>query len=301
MCLAKFNCPQINLKLLVSCFNEVRHLDLFNHTSKVFFQPPLELRQTQGKKVHTQWGITWNEKSIYITSTPVDINDKKSLKSLILELDVDGNLIRELFPKISNQPHQLQYYKGYLFLVDTGHNCIKIIDCNTCEYNDLIPFAGRFGSDIDHINALSINDDKLYISALNGSACIYNLNGKEYHFLRRFEFVRGIHNIFILDDKICTNVSDTGDIIDEYKNKILSVGPYNRGIVITDKYILVGQSAVSLRDRRGANHMGAIMIFDRSTKNIIGKIILPEAGQVLEIRCLNQEDCAHHGKPLFSD
>ena len=313
MCLAKFDIPEIDLKILVSCFNDIRYLDLCNHTSKMFFQPPLELRQIEGKKVHTQWGVTWSKKSIYITDTSIDMNDRELLKSSILELDIDGNLIRELplkgpprknkFDKIFSRPHQLQYYKGDLFLVDTGHNCIKIIDCDTCEYKDLIPFPGRFGSDIDHINALSISDDdKLYVSALNGKACVYDIDGKNINRCRNLQFTNGIHNIFVLYDKVCVQHSPGGTIINEDKSQVLNIGTYNRGIVITDQYIVVGQSAISEQSRRGdSNHVGSILIFDKKTKKKIGKVSLPQAGQVLEIRCLDQKDYAHYGKPFFSD
>lgn len=307
MCLAKFESPKIDLKLLISCYSDIRFLDLSNQTCKMFFQPSLEARQVNGEKLHTQWGITWSEKNVYLTNSALDLNDKQLLKASILELDIHGNLIREILPKgplrkdkfdkVFSRPHQLQYYKGDLFLVDTGHNCIKIINCDTCQYRDFIPFPGRFGSDIDHINALSISDDnKLYVSALNGEACIYNIDGKDIKHLRNIRFTKNIHNIFVLYDMVCVQHSPGGTIIGEDGSRVLNVGAYNRGIVITNQYIVVGQSTVSERDRRGdCNHIGQIMIFDKKTRVKIGQIILPQAGQVLEIRCLNQLDYAHNG------
>ncbi len=306
MSLAKFECPKINLKLLVACFSEIRYLDLSNLTSSMFFQPPLEFRQVNGKKVHTQWGITWDEENIYITDTSINPENKKQLKSSILKLNINGQFIGELPFKNSSgqsetdriflQPHQLQYHKGYLFLVDTGHNCVKRIDCKTYQWIDIIPFPGRFGSDIDHINALSISDDKLYISSLGGRACIYEIDGEKYNCLRSMNFVHNIHNIFVLDCKVCVHHSEGGVIVNENGQSLLNIGPYNRGIIITDKYILSGQSALSERERRGdQKNIGRIAIFDRKTKKKLGQIIMPQAGQVLEIRCLNQLDYAHNG------
>ncbi len=310
MCLAKFECPEIDLKLLVACFSEIRYLDLSNLTSSMFFQPPLEFRQINGKKVHTQWGITWNEENIYITDTSINPKNKKQLKSSILELDINGQLIRELLFKNSSgqnetdriflQPHQLQYHKEHLFLVDTGHNCIKVIDCKTYQWTDIIPFPGRLGSDIDHINALSISDNKLHISSLGGRACIYAIDGEKYNCLRNMKFVNNVHNIFVLDGKVCVHHSEGGTIVDENGQSPLNIGPYNRGIIITDKYILSGQSALSERERRGdQKNIGRIAIFDRGKKKKLGQIILPQAGQVLEIRCLNQKDHAHNGIILW--
>ncbi len=193
--------------------------------------------------------------------------------------------------------HQIQYCQGYIYLTDTGHNCIQRINCDTLRSQGIIPNAEKFGSDIDHINSLFIDDGKLYVGCLEGTVYVYDLD--TLRLIREHEFPKELHNLFILDNELLSNYSSEGVIVDATGKPLFKVGAYNRGIILTDEYLLVGQSAVLETERRGGVDPGYIMIFDRTTKEKIGQVELPGIGQLMEIRCLNQRDYAHYAKPFF--
>lgn len=299
MCLAKFDCPKINMKILMSGFHELRYLDLFNQTAEIFFKAPIEQRQaTDGKMITVHWGITWNEDHIYATHQRFL---EKKLIQQILVFDKNSKLLGPLpIPNnLFSKGHQIQYCQGYIYLTDTGHNCIQRINCDTLRSQGIIPNAEKFGSDIDHINSLFINDDKLYVGCLEGMVYVYDLD--TLGLICEYDFPKELHNLFMLDNELLSNYSSKGVIVDATGKPLFKVGAYNRGIVLTDEYLLVGQSAVLETERRGGGYPGYIMVFSRATKEKIGVIELPVMGQLMEIRCLNQKDFAHYGKPFLSD
>ncbi len=297
MCLAKFECPKINMKLLVSGFHELRSIDLLNQTSDIFFQAPIEQRQNpEGKRITAHWGITWNEDNIYAT------HQRFLEKKLIQQILVfnKNNTSPEVLPiphNLFSRGHQIQYHQGYIYLTDTGRNCIQRLNCDTFRSQGIIPNAAKFGSDIDHINSIFIDSGLLYVGCLEGTVYVYNLD--TLGLIGEYGFPKELHNLFMLDNELLSNHSDKGYIVDAVGNPFLEVGPYNRGVVITDEYLLVGQSAVLKTDRRAGDSPGHITIFNRFIREKIGRIELPGIGQLMEIRCLNQKDYAHYGKPFL--
>ncbi len=299
MCLAEFHCPKINMKILMSGFHELRYLDLFEQTAEIFFKAPIEQRQTtDGKMITAHWGITWSEDYIYATH---NIFEEGKIKQLIINFDKDKKFLGVLpIPTdLFSRGHQIQYYEGYIYVTDTGRNCIQRINCDTLKSQRIIPNAEKFGSDIDHINSLFVNNNKLYVGCLEGTVYVYNLD--TLGLMCEYEFPKELHNLFILDDELLSNYSSEGMIVNSIGRPFFKVGTYNRGVVITDEYLLVGQSAVLEAERRGGDRPGYITIFNRFTKEKIGKIELPGMGQLMEMRCLDQKDYAHYGRPFVSD
>lgn len=297
MCLAKFECPKINMKILMSGFHELRYLDLFNQTAKIFFKAPVEQRQNpDGEMITAHWGITWNEDYIYATHNRVVHHEERpKISQEIITFGRNGMVLKTLpiAHNLFTRGHQIQYYQGYLYITDTGSNCIQRVNCDTLRSQGMIPNAEKFGEDLDHINSLFIDSGKLYIGCLEGTVYVYDI--ETLGLIRELTFPKEVHNVFILEDQILTNHSNHGEIVNSSEDCFLKVGVYNRGIVITDEHILVGQSTRLIRERREGDSEGYINIFNRTTKEKIGRIVLPTIGQVLEIRCLDQKDYAHNG------
>ncbi len=113
MCLAKFECPKINMKILMSGFHELRYLDLFNQIAEIFFKAPVEQRQTtDGKMITAHWGITWNEDHIYATHQR--FLEKKLIQQILVSIKI------------------VNYWDRFLFLIiclreDTKFNIVKDI------------------------------------------------------------------------------------------------------------------------------------------------------------------------------
>ena len=120
----------------------------------------------QGRRSFRPFGITTDEKNIYIASNEnicsFDINTFKYKKTITTSGRVNT--------------HQLCYNDGYIYRCDTAVNCITKINVNTLEetYIDIvfkktIPnlYESKYARDKDiyHINCIFIHDNKLYINA----------------------------------------------------------------------------------------------------------------------------------------
>lgn len=303
--LAKFNIQKIPIKLLISGFSDIRHIDLLNRTCEYFFRSPDSQIKTNNRLNLLHWGLTWNHDFVYAIHTPLAIRNhgKFTPTGLIGKFSFDGKLINYVPTKEKFvQPHQLQYYNGFLWLADTGSNNIKKIDPDTGESWAIIPEPSFPKGDIHHFNGIWIHNNKLYVTSHSQRGFqgrlttpgVYVLDYITHQFIAQWSQGSHIHNVFILNDQICVCNSDMGTIVAQDGSTQLYVGAYNRGVAITDEYIFVGQSPVEVRERRGGGHQCSIIIFDKNKRQRIGDIQLFNMGQVMEIRCINQKDYAHN-------
>ena len=288
-----FDCDILDLKLLVSCYSEIRYIDLSQYKAKIFFQGRKNQQYFNGKKQLAHWGLTWDHD--YIFAYHAFPYNNEDLTHQIARLDFNGNLLDYLPIDIPfTQVHQLHCQGDFLWVVDTGHNLVHKINLKTYEHDTIVPDPSLdLTKDIIHLNAVWVKDDIVYIGSHQGIVFCYNINTNKQICKHRYD--PDMHNIFILDNHLCTHMSAKGKIVDNNKHTFLKTKPYSRGIVITDEYILVGISPVAIRDRRSGNLDGSIVIYDRKQNNkMIGKIIIPNAGQIIEIRCTNKKDYAHN-------
>lgn len=287
-----FNCDKLNLKLLVSCYSEIRHLDLSQHKASIFFQGRKDQRFTYGEKQLAHWGITWNHNHLFVCHTFIS---QGKLSHKIGRFTLDGYLLGYLPIDISfSQIHQLHCQGNFLWVVDTGHNLVHKINLQTYEYKTIIPDTSLdLTQDVIHLNSVWSMHNTVYIGSHQGAIFCHDISSDKQ--ICQHHYDPNIHNVFILDGDLCTHMSARGEIINNSKRVLLKTKPYSRGIIITDEYILVGISPVTIRDRRSGNLDCSILIYDRKQNNkMVGEIILPNAGQIMEIRCVNKKDYAHN-------
>jgi hypothetical protein len=156
-----------------------------------------------------------------------------------------------------------------------------------------------------HINSVNVLGGYLYV-------CAHNLTTRpgevhvltpDFHPKGVFEAGSDIHNL--------ARAGDVAYILSSLESKILVVGigykeiapvatdGYLRGLAVSDKLTYVGVSKFA--DRKARRFGDAeIAVFDRKW-NQVGRVALPGAGQVYEVRLVGKHDGGHAMKKIFLD
>ena len=297
----KFNLPKLDFKFLVAGHNRIMHLDLMNQTSRVFHDSA-----SSKAGIASYYGMTWSANNIYVIGTPTDCVELNRVRTLLLCLDKDGNTLHNITMPPEHKVvhvHQIQYYKNKLFLVDTKHNAIRILDLENQIWSKFYPDPSRIDKDTDHFNSIwfDSNEEKMYIVSHgkdNTKIGCYNLSQlwtfdtNTFSFISKHQYGEFSHNAVRYKNRMLVCSSKNDVILSSPGEVFLKVGPHPRGIVIHEPYLFVGKSETAGREWR-SELTGYIEAFDLSTMKSIGTVEIPKIGQVYEIRCLNQDDIAH--------
>ena len=297
-----FHCDKLPFKLLVSGHNDIRYIDLENQQSSIFYN-----QHTSRRGISSYYGITWNKigNTIFIIGTSREETNPKKTRNLLIALDLNGT-----FKKIINrtqfaQAHQIQYYDNKIFLCDTRHNRICIINPDNPENNKIYYPEPTNGPEIDisHFNSIYIHQDKVFIVAHNKyePSQIYSADYVNGELINMQPFLKDIgeqcHNVIKYKNHLLICSSNKGCIINRMDN-FITTGWYPRGMIIHNDLLFVGKSRIACKKWRSELD-GEIEIFSLSTKHRLGYIQIPRIGQVYEIRCLNQYDVAHPVAPIW--
>lgn len=241
-------------------------------------------------------GITWDEDNIFVSAT-IDTKYLIRLFSKSFEpvgiLD-DGDL---------HETHQIFWLDGKLYCTNTGLNRIEVWDGK--EWADYAWI--RSTCDIDHINGIWSDGDRLYVSEFGnrGEAkkpSAIKTFDKEFRMLSDVAIGRGIHNVYLENDCLYTFQSWIPRIV-RYSLQDNSMSFFNlnnvkdgliRGLARTKDYWYVGVSRWETeRDKR---HVGDAVVLRLDNKfEEIDRIILPDFGPVCDIRVIDELDLAHNG------
>ncbi len=297
-----FHCDKLPFKLLVAGHNDVRYIDLENQQSSVFYN-----QHTSHRGISSYYGITWNktENTIFIIGTSVKAIDPLKTRNLLIALDQNGAFKKIIDETQFSQAHQIQYYDNKVFVCDTRHNRICVIDHKNPQNHKMYypePSNGP-AKDISHFNSIHIYKDKVFIVAHNKNepSWIYGADYVNGELINMQPFLKDIgdqcHNVVEHKDHLFICNSNQGHLTDGFDN-FIPTGWYPRGIIIHDDLLFIGKSRIACRKWRSELD-GEIEIFSLSTKQRMGYITIPGIGQVYEIRCLNQYDVAHPVTPIW--
>jgi len=237
-----------------------------------------------------QSGVEQNEMSLVTFKTNGEI---------ISNVPISGNL---------GDIHQLAYANGGIYIANTKFNRLTFqsLDSSFCqEY-------AFYGLDYDrnHVNSVFPCGDQVFVILHNLAYSESELAILRHDHTKGFELNHvlslwnvGCHNVFIDGKYLFYNASQKHHlvVVDLKKDRIVKRIPFKgwhtKGISATDKYIVVGLSEHTFRDRR-LEAQGKLAVMDKNSLSII-KIVdlnfseLPHPiGNINEIRCLSEAELA---------
>ena len=256
------------------------------------------------------YGVTWNKETLFVAAR---YGYKDELGQTERVMMFGRGLRFKGFLKCADSAnagfHAMQYdpKTNYLWITAPNQNKVIVINLATRERHDVYPNKARVGTNWNHFNSVTIDGDKMMVNAHNGISAIPH--GQIYFCDREklttsyvIDMRRSVqsHNCFMFNGELHTCSSNTGQITN-YAGVSLRQGRirgYVRGISITEKFLLVGESARAAREDR-VNADGFIHVYDRWNLKHLRTISFPNCGQILAIRILNQKDHHHQVAPFL--
>ena len=232
-----------------------------------------------------------------------DICYEKSTDSIIYFYDISKKeFTKKIIVKNLLDLHQITVFKNFIFLTETGKNRIQVLN----SLNSKIEFfinIGNIRNDLNHINAIHIDKNFLYVGLNNGhvknefkNAQLIKIPVEQLLKLKSFDALNpnnlinldGVyhtHDIEEFEDDFLISSSNLGKIFSLNKKKfIIDVKPWTRGIAIGSNQIFLGKSGMGKRKLRHSRYYdGEIIILNKSNFSFIKKIIIPKIGQLNDI------------------
>lgn len=191
--------------------------------------------------------------------------------------------------------HQITSYKEFILMTDTGQNRVVIYNKNkkSLKYLNI----GNVREDINHINAILIKNDELYLGMNNNGkdfseiviydlANILNLNLDSDDIMPTqnyiLENIFHTHDLFDFNNDILFCDSHKGKIyrLSDQKN-LYKINGWSRGLCLSGYSLFVGSSVRSHRSLRYTSKLDAQLYkIDISNRAISEEIKLPQCGQI---------------------
>lgn len=262
------------------------------------------------KKARGYFGICFNSISnkIIVASRErlgTKILDKPTTDTKLHEID-PVTLSHNTFATIHDvhDVHQIDCQNNFIYLTDTGKNRIPVYSLEQGRITTILNISEQ-RTDINHVNAVTCYDGKLNIGLNNRGhkeseilslplSTIESTTKDEMLIdtIADIKAIPGVHHSHDLEPYqdfflMCASHdgllirSDTGQAITE-------IGDWTRGIAISDKEIWVSASQYAKRSKRHSNKLdGYLYRIDKNYFEILEKIVIPNAGQMNDLICLN--------------
>jgi hypothetical protein len=282
------------MKLIISSFNYIAIYDLDKGIESI-------LDEGRGK----YFGVSWGDGTLYTT---VGVRPKiaerygKKIEKIMCfnkELKFQSFLFDNGFGL--KDVHQILCKDGFLWIVNSGRNRIDKFDFKSRKATSWYPLFFRRYRDFNHLNSISIDGDKLYLLAHNNKRpsqiFIYTYPGLQL--LKKIILGKQAHNIYAEGSElfICDSLL-SGNLISTKGNFLHIEKGYIRGLAVSKKLILVGSSNKASRYEREKGDC-ELYIFNRQTRKLESIDIIKGAGNIYEIRILDEWDYAHNIDPFF--
>jgi hypothetical protein len=204
--------------------------------------------------------------------------------------------------------HQIAIKDDLVFITDSGKNRVPVYDLVSKDKVTIINI-GEKRDDINHINALYIYDDFLFIGLNNRGEknseilkvsladCFdsnrFQVNALEKSEILALEGVTHSHDIELFGEKFLVSCSHKGDVYTVPGNQLLlHTGNWTRGLAVGFNTLWVGSSEqANRRNRHKESIDGEVKIYDlKPPYKILKKMKLKAAGQVNDIFVLKDNN-----------
>lgn len=252
------------------------------------------------------YGLTWYNGIMYVAARN-SIHDYRLGDEKILTFNKNLEPTGTLPHSFSNHGlHSiLPTPDGELWLTAPLKNKIVRVDLKTNKSYDFYPNDLVKDRDHNHFNALTLDRGKILINVHNNGRSDSEIWVCDYQ-------TRLVHDKIVMPGSthshccwregnvFWTCASDESQIRSSDGRNILpnKLRGYTRGIVLTSKRIILGESQRQVREKR-ATAGGSIHIYERGSMRHIMTYHWPQIGQIAEIRALDAVDEHHWPQPMW--
>jgi len=279
-------------RLLVSTYNRVILWDSTPHTI-------IETRKP--KHHHNFYGITWDEKRIYIA---------EGWRRVPSVYHVFGSQLKHIgtlpVGEMVTDPHQIYWWGGTLYIADSKVDQIVLWD----GHEERVVSWCKPNEPTQHLNSIWCNGENFYVAEHRKKRMPKRVMVLDMSFnpLYRIEipsgaFIKasphGIHNVYIENGWLysCSPKALVSFKLDTRETRtitspLIKRAHYVRGLARTPDKWFVGLSEIGVR---GTRHEGdsAILVLDNDF-NTLEVISLEDTGGLTEIRAIDGPDLAHN-------
>jgi len=281
------------MKLLVTTYNYIALLD--TRTQKI-----KKIDQGSGK----YFGISWNDRYLYVTvGVRFNLGEKYGQKKeRVLVFDKNLKLLGELFKKDIglNNVHQILLKDKKLWMMNSGKNRVDIFDFQSRKLKRWYPGFMRYYN-YNHFNSILINDNKLFLVAHNHSrpSQVYMYSYPQLKLKQKLSLGSQAHNLYADKNEIyvCDSLGSM-DVVSQKGSRYGIGAGYVRGLAVSEAFVFAGSSKKAKRAERQSGDCH-IFKFNRETRKLIKKINLKGAGNIYDIRILDEYDHAHQIEPFL--
>jgi len=295
--------------LFITTSNGVLRVDSDTHQISVV----MTNKHTPGffkKKASGYFGICFNS-----ISNKIIVASREKLRTEKLDKPTTDTKLHEIDPVTLSHitiatihdvhdVHQIDCQNNFVYLTDTGKNRIPVYSLDKKKITTTLNI-GEQRTDINHVNAVTCYDDRLNIGLNNRGhkeseilslpLSLIETTSRDNILVDKIADIKavpGVHHSHDLEPYqdfflMCASHdgllirSDTGQAITE-------IGDWTRGIAISDKEIWVSASQYAKRSKRHSNKLdGYLYRIDKNNYKILEKIVIPNAGQMNDLICLN--------------
>lgn len=249
------------------------------------------------KKQIPIYGISWAEETVYLYPS--------SGKEMVYQIS-KGRETRLDLPR--GATHQCLFHKGLLYLMHAPSDSISVVDLETkkiFKWN----YTGKHG-DGTHLNSIWIDQEESLINICEYKTstirrfCLDSLKEFDAHQIGfhphcsyregewlyvsssgNGEFVR--KNLATEKIEVCLDVK-----IHTSEEKM----SWLRGIAQTEDYWILGVGMALTRRADRATGAGNVVLLDRKDFSFVDRIVIPDSGNIFEVRTLAADRC-HNNLP----
>ncbi len=240
----------------------------------------------------SSYGVTYDGKRWYANQ-----NLGQFSRIISFEIDCEGErpIIynpQYLWLGLPKSIHQIDYYDGTIYVVDTLNNRIITIDKQGKKQFYSHKTESKRPSVNNHFNSLFLTDSFIYLCAHNGTlkpkrySEIYVLCKETMKLCNIITTTAGnAHNILLKNECLFYCDSLAGTLMQDKNDLFKAEDTFLRGLAYSEKSIVLGGSGFARRDARTSTD-GALFVL---TPDFILKYsdTLNHIGQIYEIRCVN--------------
>lgn len=290
--------------IYVTASNGVYYYDEINHVSGVVMDNKYR-RRFFAKKSLGYFGICHhkNSNTVIVSSreklgTPK--HDKPTTDAGLHAINPVDNSFQTIgYINDIHDVHQIDIYQDLVLLTDTGKNRIFVYDINQKDVVKIINIGSQ-RDDINHLNAVTVHNDNIYIGLNNRGhkdseimvvpVSILDSSSEEVQAEDNCSVIsigthKYTHDIEPYNDTFLVSVSHDSFVIDTSTlHPVINGKNWVRGLAATDTGIWAGQSHFAKRSKRHAKKLdGLIIKVDPKDNTLLSEVTLPGAGQVNDL------------------
>jgi len=247
------------------------------------------------------YGLTWDDKQIFMGCRN-NVNRVGGEQVVVLGSDYR---VLTTIPGEFRQLHQILFANDNLYVTSPEDNAIDVIGDGGARRR--MNWTGE-QTDVNHINSVWFDGHSFWVCYHNlcaaesdKSSRVVRLDAELHVVEEEFTIGKSIHNVFVTSEFVYTCNSGEGlfSRLHRYTGQKLEVnlGPWVRGLAVTDEFFLVGTSRKGDRKTREEGDT-VVHLLDRKTLQEVDSRRFKDFGAVYSMRVVGQPDYAHNNIPF---